>query len=116
MDVRTYDSATEKYRLKFDRLSGGENKYSITVSVVMGETMMKGRSVLKYLSPHDPQLCLDGKLCTTVTSNAAELKWIAPYGDFDRYILKAESSDGLIRKMINKIPNREIMKCLMIMK
>ena len=30
MNVRTYDSATEKYRLKFDRLSGGENKYSMT--------------------------------------------------------------------------------------
>ena len=59
MDVRTYDSATEKYRLKFDRLSGGENKYSITVSVVMGETMMKGRSILRYLSPHDPQLSLE---------------------------------------------------------
>ena len=102
MDVRVYDNVTGKYRLKFDRLSGGENKYSITVSVVMGETMMKGRSVLRYLRPQDPGLSLDGKLCTKVTSNAAELKWIAPYGGFDRYILTAESDDGLIRKMINK--------------
>ena len=74
MDVRMYDSATGKYRLKIDKLSGGENKYSITVSVIMGETMMKGRSVLKYLSPHDPALSLDGKLCTKVTSTSCVMK------------------------------------------
>ena len=105
MDARIYDHGSGKYRLKLDNLSGGENKYSITVSIAMGETMMKGTSLMKYLCPHDPGLPLDGKLCTDVTTNGAQLKWIAPFGGFDRYILTAESEDGVIRKVVNQKDN-----------
>ena len=99
MDAMKFDHDSGKYRLKLENLAGGTNKYVITVSSMVGETQMKGTSLQKVLCPYDPELPLDG-MAQKIEMHSAEIKWVPPFGNFDRYLLTAESDEGMITKNV----------------
>ena len=101
-DVKRYDRSSRKYQVKLENLAGGQNRYAITVSSIISECQMQGSTLLRFLCPNDPE-SPQGGMVQKVDTHSVEIKWIPPFGSFDRYLLTAELKEGgMITRSVDK--------------
>ena len=79
-----------KQSAEFRNLKGGTTKYTVTVSAMVGNAKMKGKTQNTFLPPFPPQKLKVTSMEFTENSKCAKAKitWTPPKGNYEKYSLR----------------------------